>query len=279
MMNRRSFLALGATAAAASVLAPRLTSAAQIQKIGLQLYTVRDAMAKDVDGTLAKVAEIGYKEVEFAGYFDKTPAQIKAKLAELKLTSPSTHVQLANLRDSWPATLDTAAEVGHEWVVLAWLAPNERGGLNEYKALADLLNKCGEAARKHGLRMAYHNHDFEFAPGEGGGALYDALVGGTDPKVVEFEMDLYWVTKAGHDPVQLFEKYPGRFPLLHVKDMDATPAGNFAEVGKGKIDFKRIFADAKKAGAKHYYVEQDMTPGSPFDSIKISYDYLKALKY
>lgn len=277
MITRRKFLALGATAAATAVVAPRFTHAKTIDRIGLQLYTVRDAMAKDVDGTLEQVAKIGFKEVEFAGYFDKTPAQIKAKLAALGLSSPSTHVQLANLRDSWPKTLDTAAEIGHTWVVLAWLAPNERGGLAEYQKLADLLNTSGEAARKHGLRLAYHNHDFEFTP-SGGAVPYEAMVQRADPKLVEFEMDLYWVTKAGHDPVEIFEHHPGRFPLLHVKDMDTTPAGGFTEVGRGKIDFKRIFAKADAAGAKHFYVEQDQTPGSPFDSIKVSYEYLKGLK-
>jgi sugar phosphate isomerase/epimerase len=278
MITRRTFLALGATAAVTAAFGPRSASAKQIERVGLQLYTVRDAMAKDVDGTLEQVAKIGYKEVEFAGYFGKTPAEIKAKLATLGLTSPSTHVQLMHVRDKWPETLDTAAAAGHTWVVLAWLAPNERGGLEEYKKLADLLNTAGEAARKHDLRLAYHNHDFEFAP-SGGAVPYEAMLTGTDPKFVEFEMDLYWVTKAGHDPVELFTKHPGRFPLLHVKDMDTTPAGGFAEVGRGKIDFKRIFAKADTGGAKHFYVEQDQTPGSPFDSIKISFDYLRDLKY
>jgi len=277
-MNRRSFLALGATAAAASVVMPRYASGAQVEKIGVQLYTVRDAMAKDVDGTLAQIAKLGYKEVEFAGYYDKTPAQIKAKLAELGLASPSTHVRLANLRDDRAKTLETAAAVGHTWVVLAWLAPEERGALADYQKLADLLNSAGEDAHKHGLRIAYHNHDFEFAPSDGA-VPYEAMLERADPKLVEFEMDLYWVTKAGHDPVELFTKHPGRFPLLHVKDMDTTPAGGFAEVGRGKIDFKRILGSAKTGGAKHFYVEQDITPGSPFDSLKISYDYLKALKF
>lgn len=277
-MNRRSFLALGATAAAATAIAPRFASAAQVKTIGLQLYTLRDAMAKDVDGTLDQVAKIGYKEVEFAGYFDRTPEQIKAKLASLGLKSPSTHVQLKQLRESWPATLDTAAAIGHTWVVLAWLSPEERGGLDTYKALADLLNTSGEAARKHNLRLAYHNHDFEFVPTDGG-VPFEAMLERADPKLVEFELDLYWATKAGRDPVELFTKHPGRFPLVHVKDMDSTPAGGITEVGHGKIDFKRIFAKSKTAGIKHYFVEQDVTPGSPFDSIKFSYDYVKALKF
>ncbi len=278
MMNRRTFLALGATAAAATAIAPRFASAAQVKTIGLQLYTLRDAMAKDVEGTLDQVAKIGYKEVEFAGYFDRTPAQIKAKLKALGLKSPSTHTQLMQLKNSWQATLDTAAAIGHTWVVLAWLSPQERGGLDDYKALADLLNTSGEAARKHGLRLAYHNHDFEFVPTDGG-VPFEAMLERADPKLVEFELDLYWATKAGRDPVELFTKHPGRFPLVHVKDMDSTPASGITEVGHGKIDFKRIFAKSKTAGIKHYFVEQDVTPGSPFDSIKFSYDYVKALRF
>jgi sugar phosphate isomerase/epimerase len=126
--------------------------------------------------------------------------------------------------------------------------------------------------------LAYHNHDFEFAA-IGGTVPYDLILAGTDPRTVQMEMDLYWVTKAGLNPVSLFEKHPGRFPLVHVKDMDNTPRKFFTEVGRGVIDFRTVFSKAKEAGIKHYFIEQDETPGDPLESVEISLNYLRALKF
>ena len=140
------------------------------------------------------------------------------------------------------------------------------------------LIRAGEDCKKAGIQFGYHNHDFEFAAMEGQ-MPFDYLLKQTDPKLVKIELDLYWITKARQQPEKYFAMYPGRFELFHVKDMDNTPKEFFAEVGRGLIDFKSIFQQSKKAGVKHYFVEQDETPGSPFDSIKISYDYLSKLKF
>jgi sugar phosphate isomerase/epimerase len=282
MLRRRGFLKLlasGAGAAALGRFAGATTArAARLDRVGLQLYTVRGLMEKDFDGTLASVASIGYKDVEFAGYYGRTSDQVKAVLAKNGLKAPSAHFSLDDVRNKWSASLDTAAAIGHEYVVLAWLAPNERGSLDNYRKLADLLNKAGEAAKARGLQMAYHNHDFEFVETDGG-IPYDVLLERADAKLVALEMDLYWTAKAGRDPIAYFEKYPGRFHLLHVKDMAKTPEQGFAEVGRGQIDFAKIFKHSKKAGARHFFVEQDQTPGSPLDSAKISYDFVSRLTF
>jgi len=224
------------------------------------------------------VAEIGFKEVEFAGFPQGTAASLRAMLDRLGLTAVSNHVPLQALRADWERTLDEAAALGQRYIVVANIAPGERRTPNDWKRLAALFNKAGEASRARKIQFAYHNHDYEFAPIDGR-IGYDVLLAETDPKLVQFEMDLYWITKGGKDPLEYFAKYPGRFPLLHVKDMTPAPARGFADVGKGTIDFKRIFRRAGRAGVKHYFYEQDTTPGSPFESAKVSYEYLKSLRF
>ncbi len=277
MMDRRSFIgAVGAT-----VLAQRLGAFAadrQLKKIGMQLYTVRTQLEKDFEGTIAKVAEIGYKEVEFFTYYGHDPKEVKAILERHGLTSPSTHVPMKDLRDKLQQTIDAAHIIGHEWIVNPWVDEEDRGSIENWKRIAAFLNQTAMKVQAAGLKFAYHNHDFEFKPTDGR-LPYDVLQADTDPKLVQFEMDLYWITRGGQDPLKYFNKFPGRYPLVHVKDMEKPPGHNFTEVGRGRIDFKRIFAQSEKAGIQHYYVEQDETPGSPFDSLKISYDYLKTLKY
>jgi sugar phosphate isomerase/epimerase len=250
----------------------------KIDSIGLQLYTVRREMERDFEGTLNKVAAIGFKEVEFAGYFNRTPDQVKAALARAGLSAPAAHVSLNAIREAWPATIRAAHAIGHRYLILAWLFPEERKSIDDYKRLADLLNSAGEAAKKEGLLLGYHNHDFEFEPLDGQ-VPYDLLMSATSADLVKMELDLYWIAKANRDPLKYFDSNPGRFHLVHVKDMDNTPKRFFTEAGRGVIDFKRIFARSQKAGFKHFFVEQDESPGSPFDSIKISFDYLKGLNF
>jgi len=174
--------------------------------------------------------------------------------------------------------IEAAHVIGHKYLLVAWSPPEERQSLDDYKRLADLFNRTGEQLKKADIQFAYHNHDFEFAQMEGH-IPYDLLLERTDPQLVKLEMDLYWIVKGGGKPLEYFEKYPGRYPLLHVKDMDATPKRYFTEVGRGVIDFKTIFANAGRAGVRHYFVEQDETPGSPFESMKISMDYLRKLEF
>jgi sugar phosphate isomerase/epimerase len=283
-MNRRLFLShafaggVGGLCLAKSNLLASIAQKKNLSKIGLQLYTVRRELEKDFEGTLAKVAALGFSEVEFAGYFNRTPQQVNSVLANNKIAAPSVHVLAAGLRGNLEQTIDAAKTIGHQYVVCAYLLPDERKSLDDYKRLIELFNAAGERLKKAGLEFCYHNHDFEFTPIDNK-IPYDLILSGTDPKTVRMELDLYWIIKAGQSPLKYFSAYPGRFPLVHVKDMDATPKRFFTEVGRGTINFKEIFADSDKAGIKHYFVEQDETPGSPFESIKLSIDYLKRLEF
>ena len=283
-MNRRSFLVRASQGAAGVLCLARSQSLASVigpaklTAIGAQLYTVRRELGKDFEGTLARVAELGYGEVEFAGYFNHPPEEVRAVLARHNLASPAAHVQLADLRGGLQAVTEAAHRIGHRYLLIAWTPPEERKSLDDYRRLADLCNRAGEQTKKASVQFAYHNHDFEFAP-MGGRVPYDLLLERMDPELVKLEMDLYWTVKGGASPVDYFKKYPGRYHLLHVKDMDSTPRHYFTEVGRGVIDFRTIFANAGRAGVRHYFVEQDETPGSPFDSLKISMNYLKNLEF
>jgi len=277
MMNRRTFLKTSAGAMLGSLFAnsfPAYAGGKSLEKIGLQLYTIRDLLKKDFAGTLEKVAQAGYKEVEFAGYFDNKPEDVRKLLARLSLKAPSTHVPIEMLREKLDTVIQTAKAVGHQYIVCPWLAPADRT-LEKYKAHAALFNKVGEACRKANIQFAYHNHDFEFETVDGK-IPYDVLLVETDPKLVQMELDLFWIKKGGQDTLAYFAKYPGRFPLCHVKDM--TEDQKMVDVGKGKIDFAAIFAQAKQAGLKHYFVEHD-NPADPLQSITASCQYLKKLKF
>ena len=268
----------------------------QIERVGLQLYTVRDAMKTDFAGTIAKVAATGYQEVEFAGYFDHSPKDIRALLDKNSLVSPSCHVGYDVVEKKWPETLEAAKIVGHSYIICPWINEKQRGEPGGWKRAADLFNKAGEASQKEGIQFGYHNHSFEFQPAEtlGGKLPYDFLLAETDPKLVVMEMDLCWISVAGQNPIDYFDKYPDRFALVHVKDWvkDSTHSsgyegamgqtvrynGHMADVGQGSIDWKNLFAHDDKAGIKHYFVENDY-PKSAFDDIKISYNYLRDLRF
>ena len=281
MIHRREFITAMAGGFAYGMLAKDSLGGFMkggLDRIGLQLYTVRRELEKDFEGSLQRVAALGYNEVEFAGYYNHTPQQVKAILDKHNLTAPSAHTQLQGLRGSLDQLLEAAHTVGHRYLVLAYLNANERKTLDDYKGVIESLNKAGETCQKAGVQLAYHNHDFEFVPIDGV-VPYDLMLKETSPKMVKMELDLYWITKAGQSPAKYFAAHPGRFALVHVKDMDNTPKKFFTEVGRGVIDYKQLLPQAKKAGVKHFFVEQDETPGSPFDSIKISYDYLHALRF
>lgn len=285
MLNRRTFLrqvACSTAGAAAGALALNSMTtpaqAAKLSKIGVQLYTVRSEMAKDFDGSLKKIAELGFKEVEFAGYYNRTPQQIKTLLGQLGLDAPSAHVPLASLKSELDKTIETAKAIGHRYLICPYLVDTDRKTLDQYKQHAALFNKAGEACKKAGIQFGYHNHDFEFTAIDGK-IPYDLLLAETDKNLVKMELDLYWIVKANQDPVAYMSKHPNRFALFHVKDLDKTPKRGITEVGQGVIDFKTIFAKAPKGAIKHYLVEQDVCPGSPFDSLKISIDYLNKLEF
>jgi len=248
-------------------------------------------MQADPAGTLARVAQIGYNSVEGATYtgsqnfYGMAPAAFANLLKQNGLIIPSSHYRLGEekangenvkgtMLHDWDKAVDDAAAVGIKYMVCAYLSDAERGGLDHYKYVADQLNKAGERAKKAGIQLCYHNHDFEFAA-QDAKLPYDILLNETDKDLVKMEVDLYWVSKAGKDPVALFKEHPGRFPLWHIKDMDKTPERAFTEVGNGTINFKEIFKHANQAGMKYFFVEQDKTPASPFDSITKSISYIK----
>lgn len=250
---------------------------------GLALYTVRDAMTKEAKATLEKVAQAGYVNIESAGYnngkfYNLSPAEFKALLDEMKLTPISAHQGSVNFDNVDQQIADLKA-VGFKYFVIpvppmglfyfdnATKKMAMKGGA---KNLADILTKLGEKCKAAGLELLYHNHDFEFQKDADGNVVIDYLLENCDPKLVNFQMDLYWVTKAGADPVAYFKRYPGRFKIWHVKDMDEQ--GRFAPVGNGSIDFKRILANKKLSGMKYYYVEQDACFNeTPLEAIKISH--------
>jgi len=305
MMNRRAFLGTSTATLVASELSwalprvsgfvltnPESKEAHKIKAVGLQLYTVRDAMKSDFDGTVAKVAQIGYKEVEFAGYFDHSPKDISDLLKKNGLTAPSCHVPYDTVQNKWEQQIAAAHVIGHKFIVCPWIDPKQRQEPDGYKRAADLFQKAGEVSKKAGIQFAYHNHTFEFQPSEalGGKLPYDILLA-TDPNYVKMELDLCWIEVAGKDPIEYFNKYPGRFPLVHVKDMKVLPKGaegptaspdkempNMTDVGSGVIDWKYIFSHAQNAGIQHYFVEHDF-PADPFASISKSYAYLSALTF
>jgi sugar phosphate isomerase/epimerase len=278
--DRRTFLQqLGGAALAAGlpdVSTAALGRAARIERVGLQLYTVRREMAKDVESTLATVAAAGYREVEFAGYFGTSPAEVRAMLDRHGLAAPSVHAG-STAPDQWHATLDAAHVIGHRYVVIPWIPVEARTGVDGYKKIAANFNRLAEEARAANLQFAYHNHDFEFAP-VAGQLPYDVLLAETDPKLVQMEMDLYWIVKGGQDPLAYFARWPGRFACVHVKDSAGAPDHRMMDVGAGTIDFKKIFSHRAQAGIQHYFVEHD-EPADAFASIRASCAYLKQLEF
>jgi sugar phosphate isomerase/epimerase len=302
-VNRRTFLQAATTVTAATLLTRGAGWAAgdhKIEKsrIGVQLYTVRKAMDQDFDGSLAKVAAAGYKNVELASfsfegevkYFNRTPKAVKAALDHDGLDAISTHLNYKFLTpEIFPKVLDASHVLGHKYIVCPWIDEEFRKGPDVWKHACETFNRVGEQSKNAGFTFGYHNHWFEFLPVDGK-LPYDVLLEGCDPKLVKMEMDLCWITAAGKDPVQYFEKYPGRFPLVHVKDLKSLPhitaggpqnfgdTADLTEVGSGIIDWKRIFAHSEQAGIQYYIVEHDH-PEKSFDSIKTSYDYLVNLRW
>lgn len=269
-MNRRDFLNLSVAGITSSMLPSALAGSAstgrsRVPVSGVQLYTVRTLMEKDVTETLKALAAIGYEQVEFAGYYGAKPGEIRKVLNGEGLAAPSAHLQLAQLRDNFAESMETVAEIGHRYAVLPWLAEEERTPDN-YRRLAEELNRWGEQFRAAGIQLAYHNHDFEFQETDGFHP-YHHLLETTDPQLVSFEMDLFWMHKAGRDPLAYFRKYPGRFPLWHIKDMDK--AGDMVNVGAGLIDFPEIFKAAETAGYRFGFVEHD-NPENPLQAVNAS---------
>jgi sugar phosphate isomerase/epimerase len=294
-MDRRTFLSKLSGAAAATMIGRNFAWAAEqrrIKTIGIQLYTVRDALKRDYDGTLAKLAAMGYREVESGRDHDKPPKQMREALMRYGLTSPSYHVDWNSLGADWPKVIEDNKIVGRTYLVNPWIDEEVRNKPDGWKHAAETLNRAGETAQKAGIQFAYHNHWMEFVPLDDGKLPYDVLLENCDPNLVKMQMDLGWITVGGQDPVKYFERYPGRFPMVHVKDVHEVPdaasvrGGRFAgenmtilaDVGSGIIDWKRIFAHSEQAGIKHYFVEHD-NPKDSMETARVSYRYLEQLRF
>jgi sugar phosphate isomerase/epimerase len=278
-IGRRSFLALAGGSLLSAALGRRLQGMPardRIKRVGVQLYTIRDALTTDLDGSLARVAAIGYREVELAGYRSHTVREFRAALDRHGLSAPSSHIAIERVRDELPKVLDEAHELGHSFVICPNI-PDEKEGLDGYRRAADVLNHAGEIARRSGIGIGYHNHGTELVP-VGGVRPYDVMLDRTEPALVTMEMDIFWLVLGGGDPLAYFRKYPGRFRMVHVKDMGGTPARTMMDVGKGVIDWREIFAQSRVAGIEHYFVEHDEAR-DPFASIAASHAYLSKLEF
>jgi sugar phosphate isomerase/epimerase len=316
MITRRKFLQQSGTLALTSLLLPKLSGAQYLfdskttVPIGIQAYTLGNLMITDTQGTLQKLAAIGYKELESAGsqkgnFYGYTPKEFAAMVKDAGLHWRSAHVggapftmaqvmkmaktaadsariqkmmeqvknrpKTANLKENYQELADDAAEGGLSYLVCSSIPVNT---MDEIKTAVDVFSKAGEACKKNGVQFAYHNHLTEFDAIDGT-RPFDYILNNTDKELVKMELDLAWATKAKQDPVELFKLHPGRYPLWHAKDLDKNTQSP-AEVGSGTIDFKRIFDNAKLSGMKYFFVEQDQAP-QPLQNVENSYNYLKKL--
>ena len=276
--SRREFIKLSGALAAGSFLLPKCTSSttSKLNNVGVQLYSVRTEMMADPIGTLKKLAQIGYKQIESArsdkgNYYGLHPKEIKKVLGDLGMTLRSGHV---HIDEAWQQSIDAAAEAGQEYLICSSM-PGEGQTVENYTRVADTFSKAGEDCKKSNIIFGYHNHDYEFEK-ENGQVLYDVLLQKTDPSLVKMELDLGWVFVTGNDPLAYFEKYPGRFPLWHLKDMDKAKKQS-TEFGKGQLNIKGMLENAKKSGMKYFFVEQEEYTNNAFESLQQDYDYLMRL--
>ncbi len=278
--NRRSFIKGVAAATAAGLIIPEALFAMPTKKtIGIQLYTIREMVNKDFAGTLKILSEIGYNSVEAAGYGDRKfygyqPQEYDKICKDYGILPLSSHSGI-NLENAEAVIEDTAA-AGMQYLVLPSIPKEKRQTLYDYKRLADEFNKIGEKCNKAGLKFGYHNHAFEFEKIEGK-VPYDILLESTDPELCFMQVDFYWMVYGGYDPLDYIKRYPGRFELWHVKDMDKTEQRESTEIGQGIIDFPGLFKKKKKSGMKYYFVEQEEFKMDMVESITMSYKYLNTL--
>jgi len=244
---------------------------------GIQLYTVRKEMLEDATGTLKKLAALGIKQIESAGsekgyYYGLKPEEMKSICSDLGMTLRSGHV---HLDDKWQQTMEDAVKSGQEYLICSSM-PSSGQTVDNYKKVSDKFNKAGEACKQLNIKFGYHNHDYEFGQ-ENGKILYDVLIEHTDSTIVCMEMDLGWVVASGKDPFDYFNKYPGRFPLWHLKDMDLVKKHS-TEFGKGGLNIKKLLDNQELSGLKYFFIEQEEYTSSPMESMKYNMDYLKKIK-
>ena len=272
-------------AMAALAAAPLLSDSAaepirrrRLERIGLAVLTVNSVSSRDYERTMRDIAAIGYREVDMYIYESRrAPAETRAILDRAGLSCTSARVASPALYRGWDRFLDAANILGARWITLANVTYEERMHLRDWQEIADVLNKAGEAARRRGLTLCYHNHSFELDPMDGKIPL-DLLLASTDPALVKLQMDVYWMTHGGRNPATEIRRLGSRVATLHLKDMDATPARGITTVGRGIIDFAAVLAAAADAKVSSYFVEED-APRDPMAAIRSSYDYLARLEF
>ncbi len=288
-MKRRNFMQDTAIAGSLFMVLPSALYSSKAKHIGLQMWSVRDFADIDPLGTITKLAKMGYKELEGHKYADGkfynwTPKEFKTHLNDLGLKMPSAHTKIDlqswdvpqnDLTDAVKKCIDAHAELGVKQLLCPHIDKEFRG-LEDIKKLTDILNHVGTACKKTGIQFGYHNHDFEFVK-TNGKYMMDLILERTDPKLVVWEMDIYWVTFANEDPIAWIKKYPGRICAFHVKDMANTPARETIEVGDGTINFAKIFTHSKEAGVKYYFVELENYKTNSLDGVEKCLKNLKSL--
>jgi sugar phosphate isomerase/epimerase len=278
MYTRRMFIKNSSSLAlGAAFLSSFAVSGKKTSNPGIQLYTVRKEMMEDAVGTLQKLAAIGIKQIESAAsekgyYYGLKPAEIKKICSDLGMTLRSGHIQL---NEKWEQTMADAEISGQEYLICSSM-PSHGQTVENYKMVAAAFNKAGKESKKRGLKFGYHNHDFEFEQ-QDGKTLYDVLLENTDPSLVGMELDLGWVVASGNDPFAYFKKYPGRFPLWHLKDMDLVKKES-TEFGKGGLDIQKMFDNSQQSGLKYFFIEQEEYSHSPMESMEQNMVYLKKIK-
>lgn len=282
MFSRRDFLGLSATGISALALRSVSPAARHRIPLGVQLYTVRKQAEADLPSVLAQIRQIGYEEVElYWDVYTHPAAELRQMIADAGLRAPSGHFDYNGLAGK----LDYAHELGLEYVICPMLADNMRSTADDFKRAASQLNEWGESVESRGMHFGFHNHNYEFHP-IANTTGFDILMNNTDPELVTLEMDCYWITQAGRDPIQMLKRYRNRVRMLHLKDRKPgfpasqdlnSSAEHFTEVGNGTINWKAILATAEAQGIEHYFVEQDFSDKSPIESIRISYNYLQKL--
>ncbi len=278
MNTRRDFLLKSSILAAGSMLLPSFSlTSAPTSDFGVQLYSFRDEMAADAKGTLEKIASIGIKKIESARskkghYYGLTPTEMKNACDALGMNLTSGHVALDKKFDK---TMEEAIASGQEYLICSSL-PSKGQTVDNYKKVAEAFNRAGERCKKLGIKFGYHNHEYEFET-ENGQVLYDVLMDNTEADLVHMELDLGWVIVAKKNPLEYFKKYPGRFPLWHLKDMNMVKKES-TEFGKGALDIATMMANAKASGVAHIFIEQEEYHSTPLESMKHNMNYLNNLK-
>lgn len=248
----------------------------RLQRIGIQLYSVRAQVRADLPGTLAQLARIGYNDIEFWGSFKETPAEIRQILDQNHMASPSVHIGLPANPAAFDKIFSDAKTMGQEWIVVA-SPPTPLKTLDDWKRLAVQFNDAGSRTKAAGFRFAFHNHTEGF-PKIDGVVPFELLLRETDPSLVSFEMDVHWVIAGGADPIDLMHRFPNRFKMVHVKDSSGPPKYTQTDVGAGTYPWAKILDAAAAVGVQHYFAESDDAT-DPMGFAKHSYDYLAHLEF